>query len=76
LAQCTKIQRIIISNLRHISVSVCHELEEVPSMETLVSLEELWSGECVKMRSMQGFLEGSWDLSVRFHSSSSHFHSN
>jgi hypothetical protein len=39
----------------HRSASGCSELEELPSMETLTSLEELHIDPCVKLKSIQGY---------------------
>jgi hypothetical protein len=44
LVQATKFQ--------HLHVSACSGLEVLQSMETLVSLEELWENQCVKMKSI------------------------
>ena len=46
LAGMRKIQRL--------DVGCCIDLEEIPSMETLVSLEQLVAIECVNLKKIQG----------------------
>jgi hypothetical protein len=45
------------TKLRSLDVSGCSELEELPSMETLVSLEELRADGCVKLKSIRGLAQ-------------------
>jgi hypothetical protein len=42
------------TELRHPSGSGSSELEELPSMESLTSLEEFHTDSCVKLKSIQG----------------------
>jgi len=40
------------TELRHRSDSGCSKIEEIPSMETLTSLEELHTNPCVKLKNI------------------------
>lgn len=42
------------TKLKFLDVSGCYELEELPNMETLVSLEYLWAEGCVKVKRIRG----------------------
>lgn len=41
--------------LKRLMVFECPRLEELPSMETLLSLEMLWGEGCVKLQSIRGW---------------------
>lgn len=43
-----------LSKLQKLTLFECEKLEQLPSLETLVSLEELKAIECVKLRSIRG----------------------
>jgi len=46
-----------LSKLQRLNISGCIELEELPSIETLVSLEWLAASNCVKLKSIQGLAQ-------------------
>lgn len=58
LIGCSKLRKIKglcgLTKLQILNISWCQEVEELPSFETLVSLEELQVSECVNLKSIQG----------------------
>jgi Leucine-rich repeat (LRR) protein len=58
LIGCSKLRKIKglcgLAKLQNLDISWCEEVEELPSIETLVSLEELQVSECVKLKSIRG----------------------
>lgn len=58
---CTKLKRIEelcgLAKLQMLDISMCSEVEELPSIETLVSLEQLRACLCVKLKSIQGLAQ-------------------
>lgn len=46
-----------LANLRQLDISGSKELEELPSLETLESLEELRASECAKLKSIRGLAQ-------------------
>jgi Leucine-rich repeat (LRR) protein len=46
-----------LANLRQLDISGCKEVEELPSLETLESLEEFRASECVKLKSIRGLAQ-------------------
>eukprot|EP00253_Pinus_taeda_P027154 PITA_27154 len=47
------LEELRATKLRYLCVSNCSELEELPSLETLVSLEGLWANGCKKLKGIQ-----------------------
>lgn len=45
----------LLYKLKRLMVFECPRLEELPSMETLLSLEMLWGEGCVKLQSIRGW---------------------
>lgn len=45
----------LLYKLKRLMVFECLRLEELPSMETLLSLEMLWGEGCVKLQSIRGW---------------------
>lgn len=45
----------LLYKLKRLIVFECPRLEELPSMETLLSLEMLWGEGCVKLQSIRGW---------------------
>jgi len=43
-----------LAKLQMLNIRWCREVEELPSIETLVSLKELWASHCVKLKSIRG----------------------
>eukprot|EP00253_Pinus_taeda_P018405 PITA_18405 len=57
VSQCQKLRSITglerAKKLRLLDVSLCSQLEELPSMKTLVSLEQLWANGCKKLKGIR-----------------------
>lgn len=43
-----------LANLQMLNIQWCKEVEELPGIETLVSLKELWASHCVKLKNIRG----------------------
>eukprot|EP00253_Pinus_taeda_P001391 PITA_01391 len=63
LLGCSSLRKIDglchLAKLQILYISQCREIEELPSVGTLVSLEELRASECVKLKSIQGLAQPS-----------------
>jgi Leucine-rich repeat (LRR) protein len=61
LLGCSSLRKIEglcdLSKLQILYISQCREVEELPSVETLVSLEELRASECVKLKNIRGLAQ-------------------
>ena len=58
LTHCYELRKIEwsspLSKLRVLNLKGCQILEQFPSLETLVSLEKLYTSDCFKLRSIRG----------------------
>lgn len=59
LSGCSKLSKIDeslcnLQKLQMLNIGGCKSLEELPIIETLVSLEKLWASGCVKLKSIRG----------------------
>lgn len=43
-----------LPKLQSLNIGGCKKVEQLPSLETLVSLQELWAYECVKLKRIEG----------------------
>jgi Leucine-rich repeat (LRR) protein len=61
LKRCCNLRKIeglgTLAELQILDISQCTELEELPSIETLLSLGELYACGCVKLKSIRGFAQ-------------------
>jgi Leucine-rich repeat (LRR) protein len=61
LTACGKLRKVEglcgLAKLRELHITCCHEVEELPSFETLLSLEELVASSCRKLKSIRGLAQ-------------------